>query len=273
MPLPALPADVLLWTPVCVLLFTTLVWARSLRIRDASIMDIAWGPGFLVAVLSAVVVVGNLTDRAVWIVLLTAIWGFRLAVHIWIRSRGREEDARYAAWRRQAGAAWWWRSWFKVFVLQGVILCVVALPLVVQAVSAGPAFGTVWDSVGLLLWGTGLAIETVADWQLFRFRRTRTSPDEVLDRGLWRYSRHPNYFGETVLWWGFGLMALSVPGGWITLAGPALITWLILRVSGVAMLERFQTRDKPAYADYVRRTSAFLPWKPRAPFRQESTDS
>jgi len=255
-------ADVLIPVALAVLGYTSLVWVVSLALSDSSIMDIAWGPGFLVAVGAAVGAAGVVTDRAVWVLVLTAVWGLRLAGHIHAAARGRGEDARYARWRRESGRSWWWRSWFKVFFLQGLILCVVSLPLVVQAGADAAQHPTGWDFAGTVLWLTGLVFESVADWQMLRFRRS--GRPGVMDRGLWAWSRHPNYFGETLVWWGFGLMALSVSGGWVALAGPALLTWLIIRVSGVAMLEKMLAASKPGYADYVRRTPAFIPRKPRA---------
>jgi steroid 5-alpha reductase family enzyme len=264
MTLPFLPTGVVGCVAAAVLAYTTLVWLLSLALRDSSIMDVAWGPGFLVAAGAAAVALGAWGGRGAWVLALTVVWGFRLGGHILAVAIGRGgEDARYAKWRREAGRSWWWRSYFKVFLLQGVILCVVALPLVVQVAAGGPDVPTAWDAAGLAVWLAGFLVESAADRQMLRFRRANPAKGAVMDRGLWRWSRHPNYFGETLVWWGFGLMALSVPGGWVALAGPLLITWLILEVSGVAMLERSLAEAKPGYADYARRTSAFIPWKPR----------
>ena len=260
-PLPfldAMPAVIL-----AVLAYVFVVWLVSLGMRDASIMDIAWGPGFVLAAVAAALSAGSVSGRAVWVLVMVALWGFRLGGHIMAAQAGRGEDVRYAKWRREAGASWWWRSWFKVFLLQGVILCLVSLPVVAQASAPGPSVPTVWDLVGILLWLTGFLFESVADWQMLRFRRTRRTAGAVMESGLWRWSRHPNYFGESLVWWGLGCMALSIDGGWVTLVGPALITWLLLKVSGVTMLEKVLSDSKPGYADYARRTSSFIPRKPR----------
>lgn len=245
--------------------YVTLVWLVSLALRDAGVMDVAWGPGFVLAAGTAAVAGGVQSVRGGLVLALTAVWAFRLAGYIFVRNRGRGEDPRYARWRREAGPAFWWRSYFKVFLLQGVVLVVVALPLLVAVTAPEPTTLTPFDLAGIGLWLAGFLFEAVADAQLRRFKRRPENRGKVMTTGLWRYTRHPNYFGEAVLWWGFGLMACSVSGGWVTLAGPALMTWLLVRVSGVAMLERDLMARRPGYADYVRTTNAFFPGRPRRP--------
>lgn len=260
-PLPFLEAFPFIF--VAVLGYATVVWLISLVLGDSSVMDVAWGPGFLVAAVTAAVLADSVSGRSVLVLAMTALWGIRLAGHILAASIGRGEDARYAKWRREAGPSWWWRSWFKVFLLQGFILCIVALPLAAQIGADTAPVPTGWDVAGIAVWLVGFLFESVADWQMLRFRRSNDGSGHVMDSGLWRFSRHPNYFGETLVWWGFGLMALSVEGGWVALIGPICITWLLLRVSGVTMLESMLSESKSGYADYVRRTSSFIPWKPR----------
>ncbi|MEW6321375.1 MAG: DUF1295 domain-containing protein [Acidobacteriota bacterium] len=239
----------------------SLVWILSLRLRDASIADIWWGPSFVVASTVYLAVSDGDPLRRTAVVSAVLLWAARLAWHIGARHQG--EDARYRAWRDQHGARWWWFSYFKVFVLQGVIAWAVSWPLFVAIAAGAPPFPTAWDVAGLALFAVGLAFEAVADLQLRRFRADPARRGTVLDTGLWRYSRHPNYFGEAVLWWGLGLVAAGVPGGWPALVSPLLLTFLLLRVSGVTLLEAGLSSRKPGYRDYVARTSAFVPWPPR----------
>jgi steroid 5-alpha reductase family enzyme len=239
----------------------TLLWVASLPLRNASIVDMWWGPAF---VLAWVVYAGahpRWTPRAIALGLLVGAWALRLAWHIGRRNVGHGEDPRYATWRREHGASWWWFSWVKVFFLQATIAWIVSWPIG-AAMRANPSFPTFLDLAGLALALAGLAFEATADAQLRRFRAS-APPGAVCDVGLWRYSRHPNYFGEAVVWWGIGLVALGVPGAWPSLVSPLLMTWLLVRVSGVAMLEPALVARKPAYADYVRRTPAFVPGRPR----------
>ena len=255
--------DVLTYTLAAAIVYVTVVWGVSLKLRDSSIMDIAWGPGFMLVGAVAWGVEHPLGWRPAVLGALVMIWAVRLAEHIRVRNHARGEDPRYAAWRAEAGKAWWWRSWFKVFALQAVILWLVSAPIQAVLSKGGPLSVTGWDIAALVLWVIGFLFEAVADWQLLMHRRDHRNRGRIMDRGLWRYSRHPNYFGETVLWCGYALVAFSVPGGWMTVAGPVLMIWLILRVSGVTMLERFMKSSRPGYAAYAQRTPAFFPWFPK----------
>lgn len=238
----------------------TLLWGLSLRLRNASIADIAWGPAFVVAC-GVYVPAGHWTARGLLVGALTTLWALRLAAHIGLRNIGHGEDPRYQAWRTQHGDRWWWRSLFQVFVLQATIAWVVSWPLAAAARTDSPALGWL-DAAGTLVTLAGLGFEAVADWQLRRFKADPQARGRVMDRGLWRYSRHPNYFGEAVVWWGLWIVALATPGGWMTAISPALMTYLLLRVSGVTLLEQ-SLSSRPGYADYVRRTSAFVPKRPQ----------
>lgn len=242
---------------------STLLWLYSLRSKDASVIDIFWGPGFLLLALCYAVSSGDVGPRGWLVLVLVALWGLRLAAHIAIRSRGAGEDPRYRKWRAEHGERWWWRSYLQVFLLQTVLLNLVGLPLLFALSTPGASPFGAWDLVGLTLWLVGFLFEALADYQLLRFKRDPANRGAVLDAGLWRFSRHPNYFGEMLLWWGFGSFSLAA-GGILGLAGSALITLLLLAVSGVTLLERTILESKPHYRDYVRRTSAFVPWKPRA---------
>ncbi len=239
-----------------------LIWLVSLRIKDASIVDIYWGPGFIV-VCAATLFLGNQTPAA-WILFgAVVLWGARLGLHIGIRKLGEpHEDARYQAMRRTWPGNFAWESLKWVFLLQGSLQWVVALPVSIGVAVASPAPGWLFHA-GLAVFLFGLAVEAIADWQLTQFKKRRSSHEEVCDIGLWSWSRHPNYFGETVLWWGLFAMALGAGAPWWTVIGPATITFLLLRVSGVTLLEKGLKKRKPAYAEYARRTSAFILWPPK----------
>lgn len=245
-----------------VLAMMVAVWLLSLWLRDSSIVDIAWGLGFVLVGAATFVAAEGWEPRKALVTALTAVWGFRLSLHIHLRNRGRGEDPRYAAWREEHGALWPLRSLFTVFLLQGLLLWLISLPVQAAQVAMEPARFTWLDAVGVALWAVGLGIETIADGQLMAFKRDTRNAGRVLTTGLWRYSRHPNYFGEAVLWWGLWLIAAStVPGRW-TILSPILLTWLLRRVSGVPMTERLM-EGRPGYREYVERTNAFVMWRPR----------
>lgn len=245
--------------------FMTLVWLVSLPLRNASIVDVVWSLNFLVVAVLGVVAGEGAASRRWLVGVLVAVWAVRLSAHIFARNHGKGEDYRYQGFRRKYGAErYWWVSLFQVFWLQGVLAWFVSLPLQVVAVGATPAGLTVADVAGVTLWVVGFGFEAFGDAQLAAFKRDPASAGTVMDRGLWRYTRHPNYFGDATLWWGFGLIGVLAPWGWAALVGPAVMTLLLLKVSGVAMLERSIGSRRPGYAEYVRRTSAFFPRPPRA---------
>jgi steroid 5-alpha reductase family enzyme len=239
-------------------------WGLSLAVRDASIVDSVWSLGFVVVAAVALVAGPGVFERRLLVFALVAVWGARLSLHVTRRNRGAGEDFRYQAFRARWGSRFWWVSLFTVFLLQGAIMFVVSLPI--QAAGAGttPSALGLLDGVGIALWIVGFAFETVGDAQLARFKADPANRGTVMDRGLWRYTRHPNYFGDATLWWGIGLVALATPFGPWALVGPAVMTFMLVRVSGVAMLERTIAERRPGYAEYVRRTSAFVPLPPRS---------
>lgn len=239
--------------------YMTGLFLAALARRDNSLADIAWGPGFLLAALAVLWWQRPAGLLPVLATTLVAAWAVRLGVHIWMRNWGRGEDWRYARWRGRWGQWWPLRSYLQVFLLQGVLLLVVCLPALAANTYGGPVG---WLAVvGSLLWLTGFLWETFADYQLMRFQKDPRNAGKVLQSGVWAWSRHPNYFGEVTLWWGMGLIALST-GAWWALAGPLVITFLILKVSGVPLLESKMLKHAP-YRDYARRTSAFIPWFPK----------
>lgn len=242
--------------------FMTLLWLVSLLIKNAGIADIVWGIGFVIVAWTAYTLAPGYLPRKNLVCLMTTLWGLRLAIHIGMRNWGKPEDFRYAGWRETHGARWWWLSFFQVFLLQGFLMWIVSAPISAAQTSGFPAILTPLDMLGAMVWAFGLVFETIADLQLTRFKRDPSNKGRLLTTGLWKYSRHPNYFGEAVVWWGIYVVALAAGYGW-TIFSPILMTWLLLRVSGVAMLERTM-KLKPGYEDYMQKTSAFVPWFPKS---------
>ena len=236
----------------------SLLWLLSLALRDSSIVDIFWGVGFVLVGWVYYMSSGTESAAGLLVCVLTTIWGLRLATHIGLRNAGKGEDFRYQQWRRQSGRSFWWVSFFKIFMLQALVLWVVSSPLLVAQFGAPEGWRKVSLAVGFAAWVVGFGFEAVADWQLMRFRADSANRGRVLDSGLWSLSRHPNYFGEAVLWWGIGLIAWSV-GGALALLGPLFLTFTLLRVSGVALLDRELVDRRPGYDAYIKSTPAFLP--------------
>ncbi len=245
------------------LALVTLVWLVSLAKRNVSIVDVFWGLGFVVLAWLYRATAPDPTFRALLVSLLGTVWGLRLSGYILWRNWGRGEDYRYRDMRQRRGARFPVVSLWTVFWLQGVILWVVALPIFAAARAAGPPGLTLLDAAGVTLFAVGLWFETVGDLQLARFKADPANRGKVMDRGLWRFTRHPNYFGDAVVWWGFFAFAAAT-GAWWSAVGPALMTVLLLRVSGVSLLERGLAESKPGYRAYIERTSAFVPWFPKS---------
>ena len=246
-----------------VLAYMTAIWVVSLVLHNASIVDVFWGLGFLLLAAVYFVTTDGFIGRKVLIAALVAVWGLRLSLHILWRNWGKGEDYRYRAWRENAGARFWWVSLFQVFLLQGTLLWVISAPLLAAQFYDSPDDLTVVDLAGAFLWAIGFFFEAVGDWQLARFKVDPANRGKVMQNGLWRYTRHPNYFGDAAAWWGYFVIAAGTVDGLWTLFSPVLMTVLLLRVSGVALLERAQVQTKPQYRAYIESTSAFLPWFPR----------
>ena len=240
-----------------VLLLVT--WIVSLLKRDVSIVDSSWSLMFLAMTFAYTVPAwlnGELSARATLLLLLVSAWALRLSIYISWRNWGEGEDRRYQAIRRKHEPGFAFKSLYLVFGLQGLLAWFISLPLLAAATGSAP-LGAL-DAVAVSLWLIGFGFESVADAQLAAFRADPENRDKVLDSGLWRYSRHPNYFGECTLWWGFYLLAVAA-GGWWSFPAPLLMTFLLLRVSGVTLLERDISERRSAYRDYVQRTNAFIP--------------
>jgi steroid 5-alpha reductase family enzyme len=239
------------------------LWLVSLALRDASIVDVFWGPGFAGIALAAWWLgTGGDPQRRALATGLVVLWGLRLGAYLAWRNLGHGEDPRYQAMRRRWGSRFPLASLFSVFGLQCLLMWFVSLPVQAVHVSSGGGLGAL-DVAGASLALVGLFFETVGDLQLARFRADPDNASRVMDRGLWRYTRHPNYFGDCCVWWGLYAIAAATPLGVWTVLSPIAMTWLLVRVSGVALLERSIGKRRPDYASYVARTSAFLPRPPR----------
>jgi steroid 5-alpha reductase family enzyme len=238
------------------------LWLVSLWRRNASIVDAFWGPGFSLIAIASFLLTDGFEPRRILITAMAVIWGGRLGIYILWRNWGHGEDFRYAAMREHHGERFWWRSLFTVFALQGILMWIISMPLQLAQLAPAPGKLTWFDFLGLAVWLVGFVFEAGGDWQLARFKADPANRGKVMDRGLWRYTRHPNYFGDAAVWWGHWLVAAATPMGRWTVLSPALMNFLVRRVSGVTLLE--STLDKrEGYRNYVERTSAFLPWPPR----------
>jgi steroid 5-alpha reductase family enzyme len=252
---------ILLDALLLMLLMATATWGLSLVLHDVSIVDSVWSLFFLAAALLFYGVAGTDDLRALAVLGLVAIWALRLSGYLTWRNWGEPEDHRYAAMREKHGAAFPLKSLPNIFWLQAVLAWLIAMPL--YPALTGPWPLGLLDYAGVALVLTGIACETIADVQLARFKARPENDGRVLDTGLWRYSRHPNYFGDFCVWWGLYLIAASA-GGWWTFFSPLLMSVLLMKVSGVTLLEKDIGERRPAYADYIRRTSAFFPRPPRS---------
>jgi steroid 5-alpha reductase family enzyme len=237
------------------------LWLLSLALKNSSIVDIFWGPGFVLVAWVNYFMSPFISPAKLLMTILVTIWGLRLALHIGIRNWGKPEDFRYVKWRQENGTRWWWFSFFKVFVLQGVIMWIVSTPIISIIVTDGIRPLSALAILGGLVWAYGFFFEAVGDWQLSRFIADPANKGKIMTTGVWKYTRHPNYFGDAAQWWGFYLIALSA-GGWWTIFSPLLMTLLLVRVSGVALLEKTM-KKKSGYEEYMKRTNAFIPWFPK----------
>lgn len=239
-----------------------ILWLISLLLKNSSIVDIFWGTGFVITNWVYFALAPDGFPLRKWLVgILVTLWGLRLSLHILWRNWGKPEDFRYQVWRREAGPRWWWLSFLRVFLLQGILLWIISAPLLAAQAGPKPAHLILFDFLGIAAWGIGFFFEAVGDLQLARFKADPANKGKVMERGVWRYTRHPNYFGDAAQWWGYYLFA-AFAGGWWTIFSPILMMLFLLRVSGVALLEK-TLETRPGYKEYIEKTSAFVPWFPR----------
>ncbi|MFM8266541.1 MAG: DUF1295 domain-containing protein [Ilumatobacteraceae bacterium] len=245
---------------IAVLMIST--WVVSLAVRNASIVDVVWGLGFVIVAWAVRLRVDGVEARQNLLLALTTIWGLRLAIYLGWRNHGKGEDFRYQAMRRHWGARFPIVSLLTVFTLQGVLMWIVSLPVQVGQTAESPDLGLL-AALGVAVWAIGLFFESVGDAQLVRFKRNPANAGALMTTGLWRYTRHPNYFGDACVWWGIALVAAETTVGRWGLIGALMMNILLVRVSGVALLEKSLRRRKADYADYAARTSSFFPRPPR----------
>jgi steroid 5-alpha reductase family enzyme len=247
---------------LAVMVVMTLAWLVSLLRNDVSLVDGFWSVMFLIITAGYFWLSEARDARSVLILSLVTLWSLRLSIYITVRNHGLPEDHRYQEIRRNNDPGFRFKSLYIVFGLQGLLAWLIAMPLA-AAMGENTPLGLL-DLAGVVLWTTGMLFESLGDAQLARFKRDPGNRGKVLDHGLWRYTRHPNYFGEFTLWWGFFLIAMAA-GGWWTVLSPLLMSILLLKVSGVSLLEKDIGTRRPAYAEYIARTNAFFPGPPRTP--------
>ena len=255
--------NLFLLTGLLLFCFMTAVFLLAMKLKDNSIVDIAYGLGFVLIGWSGYLLSGSAQPRQLLLLGLVSIWGWRLATHIGLRKISEKgEDSRYRQWRESWGESFVWRSFLQIFMFQGAVIYLVSLPLLLVIAAPGEALGWL-DLLGVLVWLLGFLFEAVSDWQLLRFKKNPERRGRIIQNGLWRYTRHPNYFGEATLWWGIFLIALSTAYGAIAIISPLLIDFLLLKVSGIPMLEAKYVGN-PEFEAYQQRTNAFFPWFPHA---------
>jgi len=255
-------ADILLASAIAIAVLMFSMWLLSLALKNASIVDIVWGLGFVVVAWVTHSVADSNAARGWLLTLLTTAWGLRLASYLAWRNIGHGEDFRYKAMRKHYGSKFSIVSLFTVFILQGVLMWLVSLPVQLGQVSMNPSIG-VFGIVGIVFFAIGLFFETVGDVQLARFKSNTANAGKVMQSGLWKYTRHPNYFGDACVWWGLALIAAEAEIGVVGILGAVAMSILLRRVSGVTLLEKSLKKRKEGYNDYVARTSAFIPRPPK----------
>lgn len=245
-----------------ILSMMTILWLISIKIRNVSIVDLFWGFGFVVAASVYFIFTKGFETRKILLLSLVAIWGLRLSIYLAWRNIGKGEDFRYQKFRKDFGEdRYWWYSFISVFLLQGVLMWLISAPLLGAQFYQDDGLG-ILDFIGIAIWIIGFVFEAGGDMQLARFKANPANKGKVLSIGFWHYTRHPNYFGDAAVWFGYALICLSAGSYWPVL-GTVLMTALIIKVSGVALLEKTLNNTKPGYQEYVRKTSAFIPWFPK----------
>ncbi len=243
----------------------TLLWLLSVYLKNVSIVDAFWGIGFVILAIYYFFTTpsSELHPRKVLLVVLAGIWGIRLSFYLLIRNWGKPEDFRYQKFRKDYGAhRYWWYSFFQVFLLQGILLWMISAPLLsTPYFSSGKQLNS-FDYIAVIVWVIGFLFETLGDYQLSKFKSNPSNKNKVLDTGLWKYTRHPNYFGDATIWWSFGLFSIASGSYW-PLISCLIMNLLLLKVSGVALLERTLAKSKPRYKVYMDKTPAFFPWFPK----------
>lgn len=248
---------------ILIIILVTLLWIISVVIVDVSIVDLFWGMGFVLVNLFYFLLSGDVSQRKVLVLILVSIWGLRLFIYLSWRNIGKGEDFRYQKFRQDYGPKrYWWISYFQTFLLQGVLIMLVSLPLL--GINNEAKSGNIYylDYLGIIVWLIGFIFEAGGDLQLARFKKNPENKGKVLNTGFWKYTRHPNYFGDIAVWWSFAIFSIASGNYW-HIVGSVFMTILIIKVSGVYLLEKTLNNKKPEYKEYIRKTSAFIPWFPK----------
>jgi steroid 5-alpha reductase family enzyme len=246
-----------------ILVLITLLWIWSVFIKNASIVDIFWGIGFVIVNAFYVFMSGELNARKILILTLVSVWGLRLAIYLAYRNIGKGEDFRYQEFRKNFGPKrYWWVSFFQTFLLQGILIMIISLTLLGISTSNNSGDLTVLDYLGIVIWLIGFTFEAGGDFQLTRFKRNTENKGKVLNTGFWKYTRHPNYFGDATVWWSYAIFCIAAGSYW-QIIGSLVMTILLIKISGVALLEKSLKETKPHYKDYIQKTNSFFPWFPK----------
>lgn len=241
-----------------VFVYMSILFGVAILRKDNSIADIGWGIGFIFIAIFTLFKTNLFLERHLLITFMTLLWGLRLSGHIFMRNKGKGEDPRYARWRAEWGSHFLIRSYLQVFMLQGCMMLLIATPIIAVNNSATQGL-TIVDFIGFFIWLIGLLCEATADYQLAAFLKKPESKGHIMMQGIWQYSRHPNYFGEVLIWWGMFIVALTVSGGFYTIISPLTITILLLFISGIPLAEK-QIEHLPEFTEYKKKTSIFFPW-------------
>lgn len=246
-----------------ILMLVTILWLISIFIKNVSIVDLFWGLGFVISA-SFYFLKGDGNElRKIIVLALVSIWGLRLSGYLSWRNIGKGEDFRYREFRKKYGEdRYWWISYFQTFLLQGILMWLISAPLLAAMHYGKELQLSFTDYAGIVFWIIGFTFEAGGDFQLAAFKADPANKGKVLDTGFWKYTRHPNYFGDSSVWWGYAIFSLAAQG-YIQVLGSILMTLLIIKVSGVSLLEKSLKDKKPEYQEYIRRTSAFIPWFPK----------
>ena len=248
---------------IAVMSMMTLLWIVSVFLKNVSIVDLFWGIGFIVASSCYFYYSNGDMTRKVILEILVVIWGLRLSAYLAWRNYGKGEDYRYREFRKKYGEnRYWWISYFQVFLLQGILMWLISAPLLGAQYLNPSATFNILDLLAILIWITGFIFEAGGDFQLARHRSNPQNKGKLLNTGLWRYTRHPNYFGDSAIWWAFALFSIA-GGSYLPIIGSLLMTALIIKVSGVALLEKSLIEKKEGYEEYKRTTNSFIPWFPQ----------
>ena len=241
----------------------TFLWILSVYLRNVSIVDLFWGLGFIIVNAFYFFSSEAINIRQIVLFVIVTIWGLRLSIYLAWRNIGKGEDFRYREFRRKFGESnYWWISYFQTFLLQGILMWIISVTLFGISISSNETSLNIIDFIGILIWIIGFIFEAGGDFQMAKFKMNLLNKGKVLNTGFWRFTRHPNYFGDAAVWWGYGLLCIASGSPWYII-GSVIMTLLIIKVSGVALLEKTLKNQKPEYFAYIQKTNSFFPWFPK----------